>query len=142
MGARSAVNGSSTRPAHGVLPQERDLPVVVTQRRDAAVVGPVNELLAGPFGLTLERGYQVVAVEVNLVGHVADLLALQQVFLHVWIARRGEQRGQHVFMRADVVDDRAGLDRPASMTRSARGNRLPTAWSSRPGTSWCRRRAR
>src|SRR5882672_1771921 len=55
----------------GVLPEEGYLPVVVTQCRHAAVVGPVQELLPRPFALALERGQQVVAVEVDLEGRAA-----------------------------------------------------------------------
>ena len=86
------------------------LPVAVAQRRDAAVVRPVDELLARPFALALERGQQVVAVEVDLVGHVADLPSLQQFFLDAGVAGGGEQGREHVLVRTDVVDDRAGLD--------------------------------
>jgi hypothetical protein len=58
-----------------ILSQERGLPVVVAQRRDAAVVGPVEEFLARPLGLFLERVYQVVAVEVVWLGVLsADVL--------------------------------------------------------------------
>ena len=105
----------------GVLPQEGDLPLVVAQGCNAAVVGPVDELLARPFALTLERRKQVVAVEVDLVGHVADLLALQQVFLDRGVAGSGEQGREHVLVRTDVVDDRAGLDDagPADQRRHA-----------------------
>ena len=46
-GARSSSNGVlPDAQALGVLPQEGDLPVVVAQRRDVAVVGPVEELAA------------------------------------------------------------------------------------------------
>ena len=56
-GARSSSNGSCQTPRPcGVLPQEGHLPVVVAQRRDAAVVGPVEELAARPVGLAPERG--------------------------------------------------------------------------------------
>ena len=37
-------------------------------------------------------------------------LALEQVLLDGGVARRRQQRRQHVFVRADVVDERAGLD--------------------------------
>ena len=44
----------------GVLPQECDLPVVIAQRRDVAVVGPVEELLSWTRLLfALEERHQV-----------------------------------------------------------------------------------
>ena len=47
MGARSCSKGRlPDLHAVGVLPQEGDLPLVVTQRGDVAIVGPVEELLA------------------------------------------------------------------------------------------------
>jgi hypothetical protein len=54
----------------GVLPQEGGLPVAVAQCGDAAVVRPVDELLARPRSLAFESGQQVVAVEMNLVGRI------------------------------------------------------------------------
>jgi hypothetical protein len=56
----------------GVLPQECDLPVVAAQRRNLAIIDPVDELFSwtGLF-LALEEWQQVVAVEMNLVGHGA-----------------------------------------------------------------------
>ena len=46
IGARSGVNGFRQTSILMLLHQEGDLPVVVAQRRDAAVVGPVEKLLA------------------------------------------------------------------------------------------------
>ena len=54
------------------LLQEGDLPVGVTQRRNVAVIGPIDEFLARPFTVTFERRREIVAVEVNLVRPVAD----------------------------------------------------------------------
>ena len=47
----------------GVLFQECDLPVVVAQRSDVTVVGPIEKIMARPLGLSLERGQQIVAIE-------------------------------------------------------------------------------
>ena len=77
----------------GVLLQERDLPVVVAQRRDLTVVGPVEKFVARPLGFSLQRRQQVLAVQMDFVGHVADRTAFQQILFHVWIARSGEQCG-------------------------------------------------
>ncbi len=67
----------------GVLLQEGDLPVVVAQRGDVAVVGPIEEFLARPFAFALEGGHQIVAVEVDLEGRVADLLPFSKSSLTV-----------------------------------------------------------
>ncbi len=50
-----------------VLAQEGRLPVAVAERRDAAIVGPVDEILARPRCSALERRPEVVAVEMHLV---------------------------------------------------------------------------
>src|SRR5271155_2435613 len=60
----------------GILSQECHLPVVVTQRRDAAVVGPVDKLMTRPRSGALECGPKIVTVEMNLIVSIADLLAL------------------------------------------------------------------
>ena len=93
--------------ALGFLFQEGDLPALVAERRDAAVVGPVDELLARPLGLATEGRTEVVAVEVHLVRAVADLQARQEALRAGRVASRREQRRQHVLVRADAVDDRA-----------------------------------
>ena len=50
-----------------------------------------------------------------------DLPSLQQIFLDGGVSSRGEQGREHVFVCADVVDDRAGLDDagPADRGRDA-----------------------
>src|SRR3990172_11959023 len=94
----------------GVLFQEGGLPILVAHGGDASVVGPLKEILSWPLGLTLECGHEVVAVEVDLEGLVADSLALQQFVLQVGLAGRREERLAHVFVRADLVVDGAPLD--------------------------------
>jgi len=42
------------REAFGFLLQERDFPVLVAQGGDAAIVGPVDELLARPIALAAQ----------------------------------------------------------------------------------------
>ena len=102
----------------------------------------MNSLRGHSVASPRSAGPQVVAVEVDLVGLLADLAALQQASFDVRLAGGGQQRRQHVLVRADVVDDGAGLDDagPAD-ERTARGSRPPSSCSSRRGTSWCRRRA-
>ena len=46
----------------------------------------------------------------DLVGGFADLAALEEVLLRRLVAGGRDQRGQHVFVRTDVVDDRPRLD--------------------------------
>ena len=46
----------------------------------------------------------------DLVGHIAYLTPLLQVFLGSLVSGRSHQRRQHVFMGGDVVDDDTGLD--------------------------------
>ena len=46
----------------------------------------------------------------HLEGLVTDFHSLEQLFLHVRHAGGGEKRGQHVFVREDVVEDGAWLD--------------------------------
>ena len=120
-GAQLLERRPATPADRGLLLEEGDLPVVVAERRDAAVVGPVEELAPRPVGLALERRHEVVAVEMDLVGPVADLLAGQQLLLDAGLAGGGEQRRQHVLVGGDVVDDGARLDhaRPADQRRHA-----------------------
>ena len=74
-GTRSSTNGScQTSKPSARCSRKIDLPVVVAQGRQAAVVGPVEELLARRLGrFALEERQQVVAVEMDLEGPVADL---------------------------------------------------------------------
>ena len=83
------------------LLQKRNLPVVVAERRDAAVVGPVDEFLARPVRLALERGHQVIAVEVHLVVAAHGSVALEQLLRHVGLARCGQDRRGHI-LRAPI----------------------------------------
>ena len=57
----------------------------------------------------------------DLEGLVADSLALQQFVLQVGLAGRREERLEHVFVRADFVDDGTRLDdaRPPDRGRYA-----------------------
>ena len=110
----------SAQFGEGILPdfesffflfEEGHLPVAVAKGGDAAVIGPVDELLARPFAFAPESGAEVVAVEVDLVGHVADLAAFAEFFLGGRVAGGGDECGEHVLVGADVIDDGAGFDR-------------------------------
>ena len=100
---------------------EDDLPLVVAQADQRAVVVEVEELVARAGRFAGQRIGDVVAVEMDLEGLVADLHALEQLLLHVRDARRGQQRGQHVFVREDVVVTVPGLMTPGQ--RIAQGTR-------------------
>ena len=101
----------ATRRSLSALLQKHQLPLGIAQRRQVASVGPVEELLARRFfGIALKVGQPVVAVQVHLVGHRTGREALEQLCLDVRLAGRGQQRGQHVLVRADLVDDGARLD--------------------------------
>ncbi len=47
--------------AMGVLPKEGGFPIARSERGDASVVSPIDELLPRPLALALESGQQVVA---------------------------------------------------------------------------------
>ena len=79
--------------AVGVLFEEGDFPVVVAERGDTAVIGPVDEFAAGPLGFALERGEEIVAVDVDLVGAVADFCALEELLFGVGISGGGDECG-------------------------------------------------
>ena len=87
-----------------------DLPLVVAQADETAVVVPVEELVARTGRLAGERIGDVVAVKMDLEGLVADLHALSQLLLDVRHAGGGQDCGQHVLVRKDVVEHGAGLD--------------------------------
>ncbi len=82
--------------------------------------------------LRLPAGQQrrlVVAVEMDLVGPVAELLTLQQVFLDARLARERDQGREEVETREDAVLDLAGGD----VTRPAGDHRHPhAAFEDRP----------
>ena len=108
------------RPLFG----EDELPVLVTQGEQVAVVAEIEELPARALRfLAGEVRQDVVAVEVDLVGHVAHVVALEQLLLHVGVAGGGKQRRQPVQPADDLVRDRVGLDvaRPANESGHAEG---------------------
>ena len=96
--------------AVGALLLEDDLPLVVAQCDQRTVVVPVEELLARAWRLAADGGREVVAIEVDLEGLLADLHALEQLLLHAGHTRDRHDRRQHVLVGEDVVVDRAGLD--------------------------------
>lgn len=58
--------------AMGVLPQEGDLAWAVAQGRHAAIIRPVNELLARPCGFAFQCGAQFIAIKMRFVRAIAD----------------------------------------------------------------------
>src|SRR5207302_6780080 len=82
------------------------------------VIVEIKELLARTGRFASQRVGNVVAVEMNLKGLVAEIHSFKQLLLHVRIARRGEQRGQHVFVGEDVVEHGAGLNHSGPADRA------------------------
>ena len=90
---------------------EHDLVLLDAQRHQVAVVAPVDEALARRLLLLArEERHEVVAVEVDLEGLAADLVALLHLLDEVGLAGGGREGRDEVLQRADVVDDAAGLD--------------------------------
>ena len=78
--------------SRAALLHEDDLPVVVSQSPDVAVVGEVDEALARAlFLLAGQIGKQVVTVDVDLEGLVADLVALLQLLHDIGLAGGGQR---------------------------------------------------
>ena len=125
-----------------LLLEEHDLPLIVAQAGEVAVVGPVEELLAlvGPAG---EQVALVVAVEMDLEGLAARVVAVEQLLLDVRLAR-GRRQGRQPVLAGETMPliSVCGLTTPASASRPGRDSRLPSWCSSRCGTASCRRPAR
>src|SRR4030095_12526759 len=80
-------------------------------RSDVAVVREVDEAGARTLGfLARQVRHQVVAVEVDLVGRVADLVALLELFLDVGLTGRGEDGRKPVQVADNFVRLRPGRD--------------------------------
>ncbi len=99
-----------------------ELVVADPHRDDLAVIAKIHEGL--PRALLRLAGHvrnQVVPVEVDLVGHVSDFVAVEALLSDLVITGHGQDRWQHVNVRADTVQRRASLDlvRPAEETRHA-----------------------
>ena len=95
---------------------------LVAQGEQVAIVAEVEEFIAAAFcGFSGEVVQLVVAVEVDLEGLVPGFMAVEELFLDVGLAGRGEKRGQPVFARKNVGEAGAGLDhaRPADKGRDA-----------------------
>src|SRR6516162_4498545 len=97
--------------SRSALLHEHKLPIVVAQTGQLLVVVDVKERFTRAFrDLPAEIGYEIIAVEVDLVGHVADFVALEQFVLHFYIASNGQERWQHVEVGDDVIGYLARLD--------------------------------
>ena len=104
------------RQCLGPLLHQHDLPVAHADGQDVAVVADIEEELPGAFlRLAAQVGQHVEAVEMNLEGLVADLVALQQLGRDVRLSSGGEESRQPVLMADDTVQHRARLNlaRPA-----------------------------
>ena len=72
----------------GPLLHEDDLPSVVAETAEAAVVGPVEELPSRADRLPCQQGSQVVPIEVDLESLARGVLALGQLLLDLGLASR------------------------------------------------------
>ena len=91
-------------------------------RHDAAVIADVEEVGSGTLlHLAGQIGQNVDAVDMHLERLVPGLVALQELLVDVRIARRRQQRRQHVLVADDAVQHRARLDLagPAHEARNA-----------------------
>src|SRR5688572_28122187 len=79
--------------------------MVVPQRHQRAVVVPVEKFLARVWPLPGKPVHDVVAVQMDLEGLLADLHTLEQLLFDIRHTRCRQERGQHVFVREEVVVD-------------------------------------
>ena len=111
-------------PACGLV-DEAELVVVDAHRADRAFA-EIEDLVTVRGPLPVMQVQLVVAIEMVLVGPVADLLALQQLVGDVRIAGGSHERGEPVQPGEDAVLHRVGRDVAGPAERSqARGSRLP-----------------
>ena len=89
---------------------EDNLPVVVTQADERAIIVPVEELVTRTGSLAGESVGEVVAIEMHLEGLVAHFHTFLELLLHVGHASGCHKGGQHVFVGEEVVAHRAGRD--------------------------------
>src|SRR6516165_5142049 len=102
------------------LRKERELEVVEANRAQLRAA-EIEQLAALGWAFAGEKIHLVVAIEMVLVGAVAELHALQQLIGDVRVAGRGHQGGQPIEAGEDAILDRARLDlaRPADDRRHA-----------------------
>ena len=87
---------------------EHDLPVVVAQSGQIAIVGEIEKLLARTLGfLSGQIRKLIVAIQMNLVLLAARTVSLEQFLLDVGHARRRQQGGRPVEVGNDVVGHRS-----------------------------------
>src|SRR5262249_6030481 len=111
--SRHVGRGLFARPAERLL-EERELEVVEPKRTQARTA-EVEDLAAFGWASSGEKLRLIVAVEMVLIGPVAELHAPEELLGDFRISRRSHQRGEPVEAGEDPVLDRAGLDpaRPA-----------------------------
>src|SRR5262249_16584162 len=92
-----------SKPVRALL-EEMNLPVFISQCHQVTVIAPVKETLARVFlHLSLEKGQQVVPVDVNLEVLAAGLVPLLKFFYDVGITGGGNERRQHVGVGEDLI---------------------------------------
>src|SRR4051794_33026448 len=133
-------DGSDSRRDISGLDGEVNFPVVPADGVELAPLPEVKDLLAGRLlGLTLEEGKEIEAVCVNLESLSSRLVPALELRDDVRLARGGEEGRHPIFLRHDLVDDRARFDhsRPAHQAGDAEaafpgGTLLPVEWCGSP----------
>src|SRR5215468_3841183 len=97
----------------GTLLVEHDFPIMYADGHKLAVVAPIKEARARRFfHVALEVWRQIDAIEMDLVGLVADFVALLHLLDEVGLAGRRREGRDEVLERSLTVDHLAGLDDP------------------------------
>src|SRR6266536_578281 len=99
--------GLFTEPAAGLV-NETELVVVNAHRADRAFA-EVEDFVTRGRTFAGDGGRLVVAVQVVLVGPVAELHTLEQLVSDVWVAGGSEEGGKPVHAREDAVLNRVFL---------------------------------
>src|SRR5262249_49997460 len=116
---RHVRGGLFARPAPR-LHKERELEVVEANRAELRAA-EIEQLAAFGWTFAGEQIHLVIAVQMVLVGAVAELHPSQQLIGDVRVARCGHERWEPIEAREDSILDRARLDlpRPADDRRHA-----------------------
>ena len=95
------------------MPDESGFPIVVADRHQVAVVGPIDELLPRRLlHLAFQERHEVIAIEVHLEGLAVGLVALHHLGDEVGLTRGGGRGGKQILMGADIIDHLLGFDHP------------------------------
>ena len=95
---------------------EHDLPPVVSQVGQAAIIGPVEKFVSWRgFNVATEIRDQVVPIKMDFELSAIRFVSFEQLFFDVGFTRSSQQCLEHVFVRTNAVVNRPRLDhaRPA-----------------------------